>query len=473
MAGSDKTVSAFHDAVTHLTNYESKSKLPLGPNFGVAIAVLLHRSDPTRYVIPTTGAVTSTSDLQLEVCDPTWAKAPSYLPSGAEGPIYKPFTASFKGRSPQTNNWRNSFDIQGGIGCSAPYTPAYMQSTRYIAEHRFDCSFREKSTGYCSAAGTGALCFNPTKKGSGIAAWSDTSAHHRPKLLRRGVDHAGVVGYWSVEPTVDSLADLLGDPGARVPATSFATALFAGSPYWSQWSDDHSASRLQKLLALDDEQFFTLFSGPASTSLAGTSPLERATQSEVSTWSDATPTVTPEMQVDSQKPTPSKVTAATPVDYVPQDTEIVIALASKETDPERRRRLLENATQGHRRVLNVLAQALKERGYAVREQAGGYDLHAFKAPGRHVLFEAKTWTPTNLASQVRSGWAQLEEYAYRYRAMVGDSPDLVLVLNHEPPSNFWAWGWFRARQAPYVLWIDENDIKTFAHDAEWLNTLLN
>lgn len=473
MDASDDAVAAFREAVTQLSSFATASQRPLGPNFGVAMAVLLHRSDPGRFVIPPYGDATTTGDLQLKVCDPTWAKAPEFLPSAESGPIHKPFTLSFKGRSPAVNNWRNSFDIQGGIGCSAPYTSAYLQSAAYVAEHRFDCSFRDGQSGYCRAANTGALCFNPTKKGGGVAAWSDTSARPRPKLLRRGTDSHGTFGYWSVEPTVDSLADLLGDPLVRVPVTAFATVLFAGSPYWSKWGEEESASRLQKLLALDDELFFTVFEGKSSIVVGPTAP---ASEPSPSTVTQGEPISSVESATESTLVgTPPRIPKAwlgTPVDYVDRDTAIVIERAGRESDPERRRRLLENATQGHRRVLNVLAKRLRDNGFAVDEQPGGYDLHAFDGEARHILFEAKTWTPANLASQVRSGWAQLEEYAFRNRESLGDSPELALVLNHQPPADYWAWQWFRTRNAPFVLWIDEGDVETFKHHTEWLTTLV-
>lgn len=467
---SDDTVSAFHTAVSQLDAFARSTHL-LGPNFGVAMAVLLHRTDPDRFVIPLTGSATTTGDLQTEVCDPTWEKSREFLPAGATGPIHKPFTTSFKGKSPQVNNWRNSFDIQAGLGCSAPFTPVHLQSAGFVAEHRFDCSFRGQESGYCHAAGTGALCFNPTKRGNGLPAWSDTSARHRPKLLRRGTDAEGITGYWSIEPTVDSLSDLLGSPDARVPADAFATVLFGGSPYWSQWSNDHSASRLQATLALDDEQFFTLFRTTTAITSSAESPVEAtATSSQRGERGDQ-PASTG--AADRHVPLPRASSTLVPTDYVDQNADIVIALAGHESDPERRRRLLENATQGHRRILNALAARLKKRGFAVKEQVGGYDLHAFDGVDRHLLFEAKTWTAANLASQVRSGWAQLEEYAYRSRTTVGESPELVLALNHEPPVDFWAWEWFSARHAPFVIWLTEDDIDTFEHHREWLNGLLS
>lgn len=456
--GVASAVSDFHEAVNRLHSFAKESHL-LGPNFGVAMAVLLHRSDPTRFVIPASGAPTSTGDLQKYICDPTWTKSPTFVPAGAEGSVYKPFTQSFK--SHKKNNWRNSFDIQGGLGCSAPFTPAHFQSAAFIAEHRFDCSFREPTNGSCGATSTGALCFDPDKKGFGIASWSKTNARYRPKLLRR-TSGGGSPGYWSVEPTVDSLVELLGRPEARVPASDFATVLFAGSPYWSQWSTDRSPRRLQVELQLDDEQFFAVFTGTSAIVGANGSALESHTVSSQNRGGNHALATTAIHRDQTNAPT----------DYTPRDTEVTIEIAGREPDPERRRRLLENATQGHRRVLNVLADTLVSRGFVVEEQTGGFDLHAYRTGGQHILFEAKTWTPANLASQVRSGWAQLEEYAFRSQAVLGDSPDLALVLNHQPPADFWAWDWFYTKRRPYVLWLSEDGLETFSHSADWLNELL-
>lgn len=404
MDKSPVAVSAFHAAVEQLRTFAPTRQMPLTQNFGVATAVLLHRTDPARYVVSgPAGAVTTTSDLQLEVCDKTWEKDPAFLPATASGPIYKPFTDSFKGGSASVNNWRNSFDIQGGIGCNAPYEPAFLQSSDYISEHRFNCGLRERSTGLCLAAGSGALCYNPTKKGDGFAAGHATTARHRPKILKRGTDSAGVRGYWSIDPTLESLTDLLGDPFVRVPAKPFAVALLAGSPYWSQWGEEASVARLQALLALDDEMFLSIFDTTSTIETSGSSaPGTSGTTSTVNVPKSAAP-LQPKI-----KPAPTQATIKA-VDYVDRDTGIVIEWAGGESDPERRRQLLESATQGHRRVLNVLAGALRSAGFSVDEQPGGYDLHAFDGAERHILFEAKTWTRRNLASQVRSGWAQLEE----------------------------------------------------------------
>lgn len=458
MDTSTEAISTFHAAVAQLQSFAPSPKRPLGPNFGVAMAVLLHRQDASRYVISSpAGPATTTHDLQIEVCDPTWAKDSVFLPGGATGPIYKPFTNSFKGRSPSVNNWRNSFDIQGGIGCNAPYSPAYLQSANYISEHRFNCALRDKSDGRCGASPNSALCFNTTKRGSGVAAGTDTSARHRPKILQRGNDSTGEWGYWTIEPTLESMTDLLGDPTARVPALAFAVALLSGSPYWSQWGDDITVERLQSLLAMDDEMFLSVFDPSV--------PLTQAILGATTTSSTTAP---------STPSTSHKTLYVEPmgaVDYVDRSTDIVIEIAGRESDPERRRQLLENATQGHRRILNVLAGSLRSAGFTVREQPGGYDLHA-RSEERNILFEAKTWTARNLASQVRSGWAQLEEYAYRSRADLGTDVELVLVFDREPPTDFWAWEWFQQKSTPVVMWVEEDELATFVHHASWLHGLI-
>lgn len=463
MDSSSSARRRFEVAVRELTSFAPAHASPLGGNLAVAVAVLLHRASPERFQIPVAGDGVTTSDLALKVCDPSWSKDSAFLPRGAEGPIYKPFTTSFKGVSSGTNNWRNSFDIQGGIGCSAPYTASHLQSSVFIDEHRFDCSFREDTQGICMASGVRAHCFNPNKNGAGVPAWSDTSAKPRPKLLRRVRRDNGSFEYWSVEPTVASLSTLLGHPEHRVPAATFATALFTGSPYWAKWSEDHSADRLQRELALDDEMFFTLFSnrelarGSAGSEVVSGEPTAPG-------WGAEEP---------SEVGEPFKITSglAGPVDYRDQNVNVTIQFAGTVPDPEKRRRLLEKATQGHRRVLNRLAMYLRAQGFTVDEQPGGYDLRAADGGQRHILFEAKTWTSSNLASQVRSGWAQLEEYAFRNRTIVGNSPELVLVLNSKPPADFWAWEWFKSRNAPRVVWLTTDGIATFEHDADWLDGL--
>lgn len=48
----------------------------------------------------------------------------------------------------------------------------------------------------------------------------------------------------------------------------------------------------------------------------------------------------------------------------------------------------------------------------------------------------------------------------------------MLVLDREPPSDYWAWEWFASRKMPKVMWVDEDELQTFIGDADWLVTLL-
>lgn len=249
--------AAFDRAVSALVEFRKVSGL-LAPNFAVAMAVLLHRGTPSGTggggaVIGTPGgSPLTTHDLQALVCDPTWEKSSAFVPSGSSGPIYKPFTVSFKPNSPATNNWRNSFDPQSGLGCDAPYGSTHLLSSAFLAERRTACEFRDSSTGACGSPaglqGSPPTCFNPNKRST--PPGPESAAAHRPKLLARGTDSGGNAGYWVVEPTADVLADLLGNKGMRVPAAAFASALYCGSAYWQALGNDATVDRLEADLAL-------------------------------------------------------------------------------------------------------------------------------------------------------------------------------------------------------------------------------
>ncbi|MDP9384167.1 MAG: hypothetical protein M3P50_02850 [Actinomycetota bacterium] len=135
--GSDPDV--FRRGLQLLQRFNDSPPRLLTQNFAVAIAVLLHREAP---MAPTDGPIRtvhrarlgsaiSTGDLQNHVCDATWEKEAAVLPTGAPGPIFKPFGDAFFRRSsdPGVNNWRNSFDLQAGFGCDAP-VPAPVHRTR-------------------------------------------------------------------------------------------------------------------------------------------------------------------------------------------------------------------------------------------------------------------------------------------------------------------------------------------------------
>ena len=247
----------FNRAVQTLAEFnEGAAKLVTG-NFAVAIAVLLHRNK--RIYLPGS-ASTSTGSLQHDICDVTWDKDARFVPDGAEGSVYKPFTKSFKKGS--GNNWRNSLDIQTGIGCDAPYSPDFLQSEIYLAQPRFDCAFRIAATGQCTSPhgpqSEERTCFNPNKGSEEGQAppGPQSKAQPRPKLLKRGLDENGASGFWFIEPTVDSLAALLGTAQHRVPIYPFLVALYGGSPFWRSRGAEVSVVRLQQDLELDPERLF-------------------------------------------------------------------------------------------------------------------------------------------------------------------------------------------------------------------------
>jgi hypothetical protein len=96
----------------------------------------------------------------------------------------------------------------------------------------------------------------------------------------------------------------------------------------------------------------------------------------------------------------------------------------------------ERASKAHwmlERVMNNLAVA---KGY-VPKQNQNIDMHFAVADG-HVLIEMKSCHRGNLHSQVRRGVAQLFEYRFRYSALLGDDPALVLIIE-TVPANDQAW----------------------------------
>jgi hypothetical protein len=479
--------------VALLERFNAQAPRLLTQNFGVGIAVLLHRETPTA---PTSGpdralrrarlgAAVSTGALQVGICDATWEKDPAILPASATGPIYKPFTRHFKGRSPRVNNWRNSFDLQAGIGCDAPNE--MLSDPTYLAEPRFDCRYRDRASGECrSPAGnvhaTIRTCFNPNKRD--VPPGPGTRAQHRPKLLARGVDSRGVAGYWAVDPTVDVLSDLLADPAKRVPVYPFAAALYGSSPYLSQWGTEVSRERLERDLALGAPEFMAMFDvDPASPMnaemLQGFPPLSvqvpaaepvpspEAGDEDGSTAGEA---AADEDEVEDEGLAAGGTGAQTaaystrplsaPVPYQERASDELTTEAGRQADPARRRRLLERAKRGHRRTLAALATQLAGAGYEVDEQLDGYDLCGRREEHLAHLFEVKTWTPENLAGQVREGWAQLHEYRYRNRDRLPTDVRMYLVLDRQPPTDFWAWEYLAEEENVLPCWIAENALRT-------------
>lgn len=457
----------FARGVDLLSEFASPSPRLLAPNFGVAIAVMVHRSvtpasgeaAPPRLVFrPDSGPPIPTGGLQVDVCDATFEKDSAFLPGDAEGPIYKPFTEHFKPRSPQANNWRNSFDLQGGLGCDAPYTAEFLRSPTYLNERRYDCPFRDPATGHCSSPagppGT-PTCFNPNKRD--VPPGPGTRAQHRPKLLARGSETSH--GYWYIEPTADVLADLLATPQRRVPLYPWIAVMYGGSSYFKRWGNDISRSRFEDDLRLDAERFLTLFdpdprSPLNSRLLSGGTP--GSTPAEIDTDGAQQPDA-----IDGSGPSaPEGQPLSAPVPFQSRDVSRLISQAGASADPARRARLLERARRGHQRALEELAGALAERGdFEITEQLDGYDLLARSGTLGH-LFEVKTWTPANLANQIRRGWAQLREYRYRNRRDLPSEVRLYLVLDRPPPDGFWAWPFLVEDCDVIPAWMEDGALRT-------------
>jgi hypothetical protein len=466
---------AFTRGVALLREFASPAPRILGPNFGVAIAVLIHRgavpargdaSPPKRVFHPDSGPPISTGDLQVAVCDATFEKGEAFLPGDAKGPIYKPFTDHFKLRSPGANNWRNSFDLQAGLGCDAPYTADFLCSPTYLSEPRYDCPFRDPATGHCaSPAGPPGTptCFNPNKRD--VPPGPETRAQHRPKLLSRGTE--GSPGYWYVEPTVDVLTDLLAAPDRRVPLYPWIAAMYGGSAYFNRWGDELSRSRFEADLQLGTERFLTLFDpdprSPLNARLLAGAGGPGGAQDGIDSVERQ-----PDAIEGSEPPESAERPLSTPVPFRSRNVSSLISQAGARSDPARRARLLERARKGHQRALEELASALSDRGdLELTEQLDGYDLLARSELTGH-LFEVKTWTPANLAEQIRRGWAQLREYRYRNRRDLPGEVRLYLVLDRPPPSASWAWRFLVDDCEVTPAWMEGGALETLPQLADRL-----
>jgi len=426
----------------------------LSANFAVAIAALAHREAAgRRWAISTPiGPGLTTGDFQ-RMCDDTWAKQPEFWAAHATGPIYKPFTDSFK--SATGNNWRNSFDLQSGIGCDAPYAAEYLLSEAYVTEKRFDCIFRDPETATCLSpagnVGPDRTCFDPSKNGN--PPGPSSRALHRPKILTRGPTADGPLGYWLLEPTLESLAGLLADARDRVPAYPFAAALYGGSDYWlADGGPEITLERLRSDLGLSEDSFLALFdpsvSNPHNLRVVEFSADPAARDGLTSTGS--VPGAATTSWGDAGLATPRTVTE------LDIDLDSIRVAAGATPDPEERARLMERANRGHQRALKQLIALLRSSDYVCHEQSGGFDLLAMHDVFGGHLFEVKTWTSFNLTKQVRGGWAQLWEYRYRNAHRWESPPALYLVFDREPPSDLWMWSWLSEFLGITPCWIDED-----------------
>lgn len=423
-------------------------------NFAVAIATLIHRPTSSRSrEFQTPGGSLLEADKLEALCDDTWRKADSFLPVGAQGPIYKPFSDNFKPESSSSaNNWRNSFAPQTGLGCDAPPTIDYLLSPDFVSEARYYCPLRDAETGACTSAhgpARGKVCFNPGKsKGSMPPGPFDTAAAMTPKILARADG-----GYWFIPQSSDSLIGLLNEPTERVPVLAFAVALYAGSDYLGRTGRQSDLSMtLQQDLGLDDESFFALFDG----SLSSVGNIEIVSPGLVSPTPAASPQPAPPSILTRPGRSGRRVASELPLPrtFEQVDPAQIRVAAGATADPAQRADLLERASQGHQHVLNLLSTLLEQAGYACQSQPGGFDLVGVHATHGAHLFEVKTWTEFNLPKQTRSGWAQLYEYRYRNRYLLGPGPvSLYLVFDRAVPLDHWAWNWLVSEMNVRTCWI--------------------
>src|SRR4029077_12024492 len=146
--------------------------------------------------------------------------------------------------------------------------------------------------------------------------------------------------------------------------------------------------------------------------------------------------------------------------------------AEASSDPATRARLLERARRGHQKTLEELAAAVKKRGkFKLTEQLDGYELLARTKDVAH-LFEVKTWTPANLTSQIRRGWAQLREYRYRNAAELPADVRLYLVFDRPPPRELWIWDFLAEDCGVVPLWVNDGELRTLPSLAKQLPSSL-
>lgn len=426
-------------------------------NFAVATAALIHRPGSGRSSeLSAPGGGLLEPDRLEALCDDTWRKEPGYLPPGATGPIYKPFTESFKPESASAqNNWRNSFAPQKGLGCDAPPDSSFLLSPDFVEEARYYCPLRDTASGHCTSGNgpTGSkLCFNPGASPSATPPGPhDTAAPMTPKLLARADG-----GYWLIPQSTDSLVNLLNSPTRRVPVLAFAAALYSGSRYLG-FSGRHAglASQLQNDLGLDDDSFYAVFDGSLS-NLANREMAELA--ATVSLTGFEPPAAPDGSRTGSPLPVRTAPELPTPRPFAETDPTSIRVAAGATAEPAQRADLLERASQGHQRVLNTLNRLLVGADYSCQSQTGGFDLLAsHPTRGKH-LFEVKTWTDFNLSKQTRSGWAQLYEYRQRNAALLGDGAvGLYLVFDRRVPGDHWAWDWLADSMGVLACWIEPDD----------------
>lgn len=497
VATSDR--AAFAAAGKVLADFVKHERAPRTQNFSVAIAALLAKARPGSSVLPISlhvpgrGAGLTTKQLQVDVCDFVFEKIAEFRPA-VEKPIYKPFSNGFYARSPSANNWRNSFDLQAGISCDAPYGAEFLRSPVYLAEPRSICSFRNAVNGHCTSP-AGLLgtrtCFNPSKRNEGLVPGPDSNARPAAKLLTRA-QQKGEAAYWIVEPSLEVLTDLLGHPSVRVPLYPFMAGLYCGSSALMEGRPYVSLQLMQSDLGIADEQFVAVFDpnmenvwnrqffdsvqqtptvydvivdsehGSESDSINNANVLPKHGKAKRGTSLDA---LNPKFSDDNKAIRP--YSAGSETQYRMR--------ANNSGDPDQRLRLLEKAAHGHARALCILAAISRNAGFSPLEQSAGFDL-LVRGVGVDYLFEVKTWRSENVAAQIRAGIAQLYEYRWRNRYYLSEDCRMYLVFDRSPVDELSSLPWIKEYlsidRKIVPCWIDGDRLETFPDLLDQLAWLL-
>lgn len=464
---------AFVLADESLKAFDEQARGPRTQNFAVAIAALLMRGRAGRAALrpmlfaPGHGPGITTGELQHDICDRIFEKDVSFSPNPSER-IYKPFTGRFFDAA--GNNWRNSFDLQTGLSCDAPFTGEYLRSDLYLGEARTDCSFRDPSNGSCTSpvglVDKKRTCFNTAKRNENTVNASTGLARPSPKLFTRGYDGRRPI-YWVIEPTTDVLMGLLGAPDARVPLFPFMAAVYCGSFSLMKPRPEVDSSAFQEDLGLDDARFYTLFDPNEGSQWNGWF---------LSRVSPKGSLKLPALPPVKSSPATGALANAGPLPISPfsaQEPSAYRSSAATVSDPVERLRLLEKAAHGHVRALNELAQILSALGHSPEEQRAGLDL-LVKTPGWAHLFEVKTWRAENLHAQVRAAVAQLHEYRWRNRGQIGENWTLYLVFDRSPEAELRSWvkSYLIEDRKIIPCWLEDERLRTFEDLQPLLQPLL-
>jgi hypothetical protein len=228
-------------------------------------------------------------------------------------------------------------------------------------------------------------------------------------------------------------------------------SVYGGSKHWSSANAEFDLDRFRQDLVLSSADFELMFdtslSNPYNYSVlkhaVGAKPAQGISEGKPQ------PVVGPPSSLSK----PTKFLNRPPAEFINR--------AQNEPDFDRRMRLLERATNGHRAALNRLANLLTSAGHEISEQLDGFDLYGTSGD-KGYLFEVKTWTSTNLAKQVRSGWAQLYEYRYRNAHVLCADTKMFLVMDRPPPPQNWVWTWLGYELGVVPCWLDEDALATLS-----------